>query len=258
MKDDNSKELKKKKKKRESKPEQTSIKSINYWKEEPEISNFSLNSIKSETRTKRRKNKNKKKNKKKNIIEPPKVIEEIYRNYYELSKYEQKSSSEDKILKDLQWFISQESERELYSCINEVLNRLKEISKNLEKPREITKTRLENLVKKTFNSNEIYLKEYGSYATKLLTPFSDIDLSVQQFHVLTVNSAREMLKILNNNLGLCPYVIKSQPILSAIVPVIKVKIDPSKSFEQEEIFDKSLEIKVDIIVDLNDDMNISS
>ena len=49
----------------------------------------------------------------------------------------------------------------------------------LELGRRVIQDRIATIVDRTFNADTVYVQEYGSYATRLLTPYSDMDLSIQ-------------------------------------------------------------------------------
>ena len=59
-----------------------------------------------------------------------------------------------------------------------------------------------------------------------------------------------MLELLLDNLKLFKFIINSKGIFTAAVPVIKLQADSSILFEDMEICDCKIPIKVDIIVEL--------
>lgn len=141
------------------------------------------------------------------------------------------------------------------SKIDEVIIELENHTQKLEQGRKIIQERISTIVDRTFNADTVYVQEYGSYATRLLTPYSDMDLSIQGCLMLNRDQAIEMLQVLCDNLKLFGFVISATSILTAIVPVIKIEADPSIEFESSETITEPLSLKVDIIVDLMDGFN---
>ena len=141
------------------------------------------------------------------------------------------------------------------SKINEIIDELEDHTQKLELGRKIIHERISTIVYKTFNTETVYVQEYGSYATRLLTPYSDMDLSIQGCLMLDREQAIEMLQVLCDNLKLFGFVRSATSILTALVPVIKIEADPSISFEDSETAPEGMSIKVDIIVDLMDSFN---
>ena len=139
--------------------------------------------------------------------------------------------------------------------VNEVIDELERHNNRFETGRKIIQDRISTIVDRTFNADTVYVQEYGSYATRLLTPFSDMDLSIQGCLMLERDQAIEMLQVLCDNLRLFPFIKSATSILTAIVPVIKIEADPSVAFESSEVAGESVSLKVDIIVDLMDGYN---
>jgi len=125
----------------------------------------------------------------------------------------------------------------------------------LEKARKLIKERLNDIVKRSFKNDRIFLKSYGSYETRILTPFSDMDLAISGCELIDRSNAIQMLETIHHNLQLCPFVLKSQAILTAAVPVLKFEADASIAFEGFETSSTSVNIKVDVIVELCEEYN---
>ena len=163
-------------------------------------------------------------------------------------------------------FNPEDIDSEVEHCFNKKMNiqlsnlvgNLDSLSQNLAEPRRIIQHRINQIVKKTFKSDKIFVQEYGSVITGLLTPFSDLDLAIQGCYMLNKAKAIEILEILNDNLKLFKFVKNTSAILTAAVPVIKLEADPSIHFEDGEIHDDSVIVEVDIIVDLIDELNYNS
>lgn len=141
------------------------------------------------------------------------------------------------------------------SKIDEVITELENHTQRLELGRKIIQQRISTIVNRTFESDTVYVQEYGSFATRLLTPYSDIDLSIQGCLMLDRDQAIEMLQVLCDNLKLFGFVKSATSILTAIVPVIKIEADPSIEFENSDTITEPLSLKIDIIVDLMDAFN---
>ena len=139
--------------------------------------------------------------------------------------------------------------------VDNVVQELEAHTNRLEIGRRIIHDRISSIVDRTFNADSVYVQEYGSYATRLLTPYSDMDLSIQGCLMMEREQAVEMLQVLCDNLQLFPFVKSATSILTAIVPVIKIDVDPSIEFENSEVAGESITLKVDIIVDLMDAYN---
>lgn len=124
-------------------------------------------------------------------------------------------------------------------------------SERMAKARELVKQRVYYVIKRTIQSG-FRLHEYGSYVTKLLTPFSDMDLAIDCGCLIDRPKAAELLQLLAENLSMCEFVGEVRPILFASVPVVKLQADPSVLFEGLECLNRSMQIKVDIIVQIKE------
>lgn len=172
------------------------------------------------------------------------------------SMFNDKKSSEEELPKKY-------SKKLLTHLFNSVMNKkLDEVVDGLikaadegDKGRQVIKDRINRIVTKTFNSPGIFVQEYGSVVTKLITPFSDMDLSIQGCYICDRDQAVKMLEILCNNLQLFPFVLKAKAIVTAAVPVIKLQADPSIAYENSTTTEESVIVEVDIIVDLPDGFN---
>ena len=154
----------------------------------------------------------------------------------------------------------------LYSALANILSEnvrhtageLDRFSKALEQPRKIVKSRVDDIIMRSFNNDAIRVKAYGSCETGLLTPFSDMDLAIQGCQLIDRIQAVQMLEIVQHNLQLCPFVTKTQAIFTAAVPVLKFECDPSIEYEGQESSSRSTSIKVDVIVELMEEYNIAN
>lgn len=144
--------------------------------------------------------------------------------------------------------------RAMNDRLDSMIKDLETYNAKLEQGRRLIKERIADIVKRSFNGNA-YIKEYGSFASRLLTPYSDMDISIQGCSVLNRDQITEMLNVLNDNLSLYGFVKKVNTILTAVVPVIKIEADPSVDYECSLNTNDSMVIHVDIIVDTMDGYN---
>lgn len=84
------------------------------------------------------------------------------------------------------------------------------------------KTILENLVLETVDLPQIQLQEYGSFKTKLLTPFSDVDFLIEHLETIDKDHTVFHLQKIEEKLKSCEFVEKMNGIYSAQIPVIKL------------------------------------
>lgn len=115
--------------------------------------------------------------------------------------------------------------------------------------------KLSEIVKLSFNNPEISLVPYGSYETGLLTPFSDVDLAIQGCQTIDKSEAIRVLELLDYNLKLSDFVIKTTLILTSTVPLLK--IDCMGECKDSNGTHQTI-VKVDIIVNLNEDGGIEN
>lgn len=142
--------------------------------------------------------------------------------------------------------------------IKSVIKDLETFSKKFEQPRQLIKDRIHKIVQQTFNHPAIYVSEYGSFATNLLTPYSDLDLAIRGCFFDSREQCVEMLNIICENLQLFPFIKKVTAILTAAIPVLKIEADPSVCYEDTPTVGESIIVKVDIIVEQFEEFNASS
>ena len=144
--------------------------------------------------------------------------------------------------------------RAMNDKLDELIKQLGEYNARLDEGRRIVRDRIADVVRRSFQGS-VFVKEYGSYATKLLTPFSDMDLSIQGCAMFTKEQVIEVLQMLCDNLQLCEFIRKATPIFTAAVPVVKIEADPSFGYENSICLSDPLIIEVDIVVDTSDGIN---
>lgn len=137
------------------------------------------------------------------------------------------------------------------NSIKKIVSELKSQAEQLQSHREIILKRINKIVHKSFKTEEVNVIPYGSFETGLLTPSSDLDLAItfSSFTTTSIEQKHYFLETLENNLKLFSFVKKSEKVLSATVPVIKIEADASIEFKElSEKTQESRIIKVDIIV----------
>lgn len=118
--------------------------------------------------------------------------------------------------------------------------------------RDSVKNRIEFVVNQT-SQGRFRVVDYGSCATNLVTPFSDLDLAIDSgTNIMDKALAIEFLKLLADNLSLCSFVRDVKTIITASVPVIKLEADPAVEFEDLQMIAEGTRVKVDIIVKTNE------
>ena len=167
-----------------------------------------------------------------------------------------KLSDEEK--NNLQKFITISYNNMLNKKLNKFIQRIENHSRELSKPREIFLKNLKDIIKETFKNKEITIKPYGSYSSNLLTPFSDIDISIQGCKYIGKEKAVEMLATLESNFKKCNFITKTTPIFYAQIPILKIEADSSIKYKENEISENSFNLKIDIVVDLVEENNILS
>ena len=117
--------------------------------------------------------------------------------------------------------------------------------------------RLGKIVDCTFKS-KYKLKIYGSCATKLSNPFSDIDLLLTGSLIFSNDKAVRILEILQKNLKLYPFITESQLIPKTKIPLIKLRADPSIPFKTFPSVGQPTSLQIDITVDIMDQHNLEN
>lgn len=115
--------------------------------------------------------------------------------------------------------------------------------------------KVRQIVRKSFRNDEITIIPYGSFETGLLTPFSDIDLAIQGCQTIEKSEAVRVLELLEYNLKLSGFVCKTQLICSSAVSLLKIECFSEIS---ENGVLKPIITKIDVIVNLNEEMNMEN
>ena len=135
--------------------------------------------------------------------------------------------------------------------IKKIIAELQSQAELLNNHRRIILNRINCIVHKSFKTTDVNVYPYGSYATGLLTPFSDLDLAISfnTFTSTTLEEKKNFLDTLENNLRLFSFVKESKKVLTASVPVVKIVADANVEYPglPERAVESRL-IKVDIIV----------
>ena len=121
-------------------------------------------------------------------------------------------------------------------------------------PRNQVINKLKEIVQLSYCNNQITIEPYGSYQTGLLTPFSDVDLAIQGCQTIGAAEGIKMLELLEHNLKLTTFVKKTNLILSSSIPVLKIECESDLLEKQSKLNS----IKIDIIVNLNEELNVEN
>jgi DNA polymerase sigma len=78
-------------------------------------------------------------------------------------------------------------------------------SEILNKAREVSIEFIKEVLKSEYRERAIKIIPYGSYSTKLLTPYSDVDLSIQGLQNFTRESSISFLESLSEVLRRCSF-----------------------------------------------------
>lgn len=138
--------------------------------------------------------------------------------------------------------------------VRRLVTDLETFNRSLNQPRHIILDRMRDIVRRSF-TGDIQVKAYGSFETGMLTPFSDLDLAIAGADICENEKANEMLRLVRNNMMCYNFVIDSTLIENAAVPVLKFEADPSQEYEQFDRTGNSVNVKVDLIVDISDRIN---
>lgn len=112
----------------------------------------------------------------------------------------------------------------------------------------------ENQINILFQGNFIRIKPYGSFVTKILTPFSDIDMAIIGAESATREQALEILYKIYDLFRFFDNVVKINFISTANYPVIKMEI--KLPLRDNKIQENYFIQKIDIVVNRNDGINL--
>lgn len=115
--------------------------------------------------------------------------------------------------------------------------------------RTYVKNRLNAILQRVIGTPFVYLQEFGSVATGLLTPFSDLDLVMRHTNSQEREHQVYLLNIFSSELSSHQFVVNQTPVLAATVPVLKLEVDPSIPFEDFPKPTTKFTVKTDIIVE---------
>jgi hypothetical protein len=148
--------------------------------------------------------------------------------------------------------------RMIDSSSKAIIADLESFSRRFEQPRLIVKDRIQKIVHQTFLHPAIYVSEYGSFSTTLLTPYSDLDLAIRGCYFDSREQCILMLNTIYENLTLFPFIKKVTKILTAAIPVLKIEADPSIFYKATPTAQNSVVIKVDLIIEQFEEYNTMS
>lgn len=120
-----------------------------------------------------------------------------------------------------------EKERKFYDYLNAdidmLLTNIDLHAQNVKAAFSCIYERIKQVIKKSFDGvADIQSEVYGSFATNLLLPLSDMDICITGFQNLDRNQAIDILQTLSNNLKLFGWCVDVNFIRMASVPVIKI------------------------------------
>lgn len=155
------------------------------------------------------------------------------------------------------WIINQTLARvtkQLDHDIQQLFGHLTKFNERMAEPRKQTFERVNDIIMKSFH-NQVKLKPYGSFETGLLTPFSDVDFAISGVEIYDNDQANEILRLVRDNLNICGFVTSNNLIENAAVPVLKFESDTSRPYNSFPQSRESINVKVDLIVDITDRHN---
>ena len=106
--------------------------------------------------------------------------------------------------------------------MNDFLNEMQENAPHIMNYRSLVFNRLQFIVSNVFSEYQPNLRLYGSCATGLALPMSDMDIGIAGFESFNTYEATEILQILLSKLTYLKWVKTYKPIFTASIPVIKM------------------------------------
>ena len=140
----------------------------------------------------------------------------------------------------------------------QTISNLEKHSSCSQEARDLAKERVISIILKTFKHPAIYVSEYGSSVTNLLTPFSDLDLAIRGCVFGNREKCLEMLNTVYKNLGLFSFVVKATPVFKALIPVLKIEIDTSIPGTDHKSTKERFVVSIDVIVEQLDEFSNTS
>ena len=105
-----------------------------------------------------------------------------------------------------------------------IITDLKARSDSLKSHFDCVLERLRKIVRDSFNEDSLSLSVYGSVATGLLVPGSDMDTCLTGISNLTRDEGLSLLQTLSDNLALFAWVVEKKYIPTASIPVLKLVV----------------------------------
>jgi predicted nucleotidyltransferase len=112
----------------------------------------------------------------------------------------------------------------LSSQLQQVLERIHSKAESLRGHFQCTLERLKKIIKTSFNEEELTATVYGSVATGLIVPGSDMDICLTGLKGLDRTQVISLLQTLRDNLGLFSWAVDIKFIPTASIPVLKLVI----------------------------------
>lgn len=123
--------------------------------------------------------------------------------------------------------------------IEQILKSLSVSTQNLKSGFSTAKRQLESVVAAVFPKRNFKCVEFGSVATNLVTPFSDMDIGIQTPEGGDRTRSLEILKTLETSLRDQPWVASLTPIYTASIPVLKIVCAAAPQISSAQIPAKS-------------------
>lgn len=139
-----------------------------------------------------------------------------------------------------------------------IVAKLAHYSSRFAAPRTMIRDRLNHLLQKSLGNKLIYVQEFGSVVTGLLTPFSDLDLAIRNSNSHTREHMGMILEVFSGELSKQPFVLSQKTIATATIPIIKLQADSSVPLEDFRTSHLPFKIKTDIIVEQFEPYEINS
>lgn len=134
----------------------------------------------------------------------------------------------------------------LCKAVAELNSELKLYSSQFFKARLFMKKSIENLLKNSFPGEFYEIREYGSFVTGLLTPFSDIDLCVVSLILVDRKDVNSFFSKFTPLLHQIPEILTVKHIDSASVPVIKITANFDQNGEKKTL-------QIDLTMDIREE-----
>lgn len=125
--------------------------------------------------------------------------------------------------------------------VEDLVRQMDELSASLLKARSLLIRDLEQHIREAIDLEGVALSEYGSFKTGLLTPFSDVDLLIENQEVLDREQTVSILQQVESSLQGKSFIEKINGIYSAQIPVLKINT-------KQTIGQSDIQLRVDLVL----------